>query len=75
MLNDPKEATASKRKAPVLLQYYHVNIISPMYDEILFCCLSHKEAQDTLMEDHDGTCGTHQLGPKLGDRLQRLGYY
>ena len=28
-----------------------------------------------LKEAHDGMCGVHQSGPKLGDRLRRLGYY
>jgi len=37
------------------------------HDGILFRCLSHKEAQKTLKEAHDGMCGPHQAGPKLGD--------
>jgi len=37
--------------------------------------MSHEEAQEALKEAHDGTCGAHQLGPKLGYRLRRLGYY
>jgi len=45
------------------------------YDKILLRCLSHKEAQETLKEAHDGMCRAHQLGPKLGDRLRILGYY
>jgi hypothetical protein len=28
-----------------------------------------------LKEAHEGTCGAHQPGPKLWDRLRRLGYY
>jgi len=28
-----------------------------------------------LKEAHDGICGAHQPGPKLNDRLHRLGYY
>ena len=32
-------------------------------------------AQEVLKEAHDGVCGAHQLGPKLKDRLHRLGYY
>ena len=45
------------------------------YDEILLRCLSHKEAHKALKEAHDGTCGVHQLGPKLENQLRRLGYY
>jgi len=28
-----------------------------------------------LKEAHDGLCRAHQPGTKLGDRLQKLGYY
>jgi len=28
-----------------------------------------------LKEAHDGICGAHQPGPKLGDQFRRLGYY
>ena len=45
------------------------------HDGIFLRCLSHKEAQEALKEAHDGICEAHQPGPKLGDRLQRLGYY
>ena len=45
------------------------------HDGILLRCLSHEEAQETLKEAHDGMCGAHQPDPKLGDRLQILGYY
>jgi len=45
------------------------------YDGILFRCLSDSEAQEVLKEAHDGICEAHQPGPKLKDRLHRLGYY
>jgi len=31
--------------------------------------------KEALTEAHDGICSAHQLGPKLQDRLRRLGYY
>jgi len=31
--------------------------------------------QFALREANDSTCGAHQPGPKLGDRLRRVGYY
>jgi len=34
-----------------------------------------KGAQEVLKEVHTGMCGAHQPGMKLGDQLQRLGYY
>jgi len=74
--DDPKEATAIRRKAP---RFYY-NMITPTlyrrsHDGILLCCLSYKEAQEALKEAHDGMCGAYQSGPKLRDRLQRLRYY
>jgi len=74
--DDPKEAAAIKKKAPKF--YYNVitrTLYHRSHDGILLRCLSHKEAQKILKETHDGMCGAHQPGPKLGDRLQRLGYY
>ena len=45
------------------------------HDGILLRCLSQKEAQKVLKEAYDDMCEAHQPGPKLGDRLRRLGYY
>jgi len=58
--------------------YYNAitrTLYSRSYDGILLRCLSHKEAHEALREAYDGTYGAHQLGPKLGDRLRRLGCY
>jgi len=66
--DDPKEAAAIRRKA---LKFYYNAITRALYrrshDEILLRFLSHKEAQKILKEVHDGMCGAHQPGPKLGD--------
>ena len=74
--DDSKEAAAIKRKAP---RFYYNAVMRTLYhrsyDGILLWCLSRKEAQEALKEAHDGTCGAHQPGPKLWDRLRRLGYY
>ena len=45
------------------------------YDGILLCFLSNSEAQEALIEAHDGICGAHQPGPKIQDRLRWPGYY
>src|SRR3954466_13558922 len=65
--DDPK-LTASIRKKAVRFNYnpesqtfYYVT-----YDGIMLRCLSPSEAQVVLKEAHDGTCGAHQSGPKLG---------
>ena len=70
---DLKEVAAIRKKAP---KYYYNAITRTLYrqshDGILLHCLSQKEAHEVLKEAHDGMCGAHQPGPKLGDRLQRL---
>ena len=74
--DDPKEATAVRRKAPKF--YYNVitrTLYRRSYDGIILRCLSQKETQEALKAAYDGMCEAHQLGPKLEDRLWRLGYY
>ena len=70
LLDDPKKAVAIRRKAP---KFYYNAITKTLYrrshDEILLHFLSHEEAQEVLKEAHDGMCGAHQSGLKLGDRL------
>ncbi|KAL2944011.1 Gypsy retrotransposon integrase-like protein 1 [Bienertia sinuspersici] len=38
-------------------------------------CLGEEKAQKVMEEAHSGVCGAHQSGPKLHDRIKRLGYY
>ncbi|XP_074290302.1 uncharacterized protein LOC141617032 [Silene latifolia] len=38
-------------------------------------CLSKDEATEAMHEAHSGICGVHQSGPKLHDRVKRMGYY
>lgn len=74
--DDPKKATAIWRKAQ---QYQYDAETQTLYRGtragILLRCLSPREAREIVKEAHDGTCGAHQPGPKLGDRIRRLGYY
>jgi len=37
--------------------------------------LGEEEAQQEVEEAHSGVCGAHQSGPKLCDRIKRMGYY
>ena len=74
--DDPKEAASIRRRS---LCFYYDLIVKTLYhrsyDGILLYCLSNSEAQEVLKEAHDGVCGAHQPGPRLKDRLHRLGYY
>ena len=76
LLDDPKEVASIRRRS---LHFYYDPIVKTLYrrsyDSILLHCLSNSEAQEVLKEAHDGICGDHQPGPKLNDRLHRLGYY
>jgi len=72
---NPKEASAIKRKAHRF--YYNAitwTIYYRSYNEILLRCLSHRGTRGTQGSSR-WSCGTHQLGPKLENRLWRLGYY
>jgi len=74
--DDPKEAASIRRRS---LRFYYDPMVKTLYrrsyDGIFLHCLSNSEAQEVLKETHDGICEAHQSGPKLKDRLHRLGYY
>src|SRR4051812_14773756 len=68
---DDAKLAASIRKKAVHFNYnpesqtlYYVT-----RDGIMLRCLSPSEAQVVLKEAHDGTCGAHQPGPKIGYRI------
>lgn len=70
------EPTNYKRQTP----RFHYNAMSQtLYrrtqDGHLLRCLSNQEAHEALKEAHDGVCWAHKLGPKLGNRIQRMRYY
>jgi len=74
--DDPSEAVFVRRRST---RFYYDAVVKTLYrrsyDDILLRCLSNLEAQEVTKEAYDGICGAHQLGPKLKDRLHRLGYY
>jgi len=74
--DNPKEAASIRWRS--LRFYYYPIVKTPYrrsYDSILLHCLSNSEAWELLKEAHDGVCGVHQPGPRIKDRLRRLGYY
>src|SRR5436190_15309793 len=74
--DDPKLAASIRKKAvhfnynPESQTLYYMT-----RDGIMLRCLSPSEAQVVLKEAHDGACGAHQPGPKLGYRIRRMCYY
>src|SRR5436189_6063717 len=74
--DDPKLAVSIRKKAvhfnynPESQTLYYVT-----RDGIMLQCLSPSEVQVVLKEAHDGACGAHQPGSKLGYRIRRMGYY
>jgi len=76
LADDPKEAVSVRRRS---LHFYYDPIVKTLYrrsyNGILLRFLSNSEAQEVLKKAHDHIRGAHQLGPKLKDRLHRLGYY
>jgi len=74
--DDPREAMSIRQRST---WFYYDAVVKTLYrrsyDDILLHCLSNSEAQEVIKEAHDSICGAHQPGPKLKDRLHRLGYY
>jgi len=73
--DDPKEAASIRRRSPCFYYDAVVKILSPFIQRYTSSLLIQLEAQEVLKEPHDGIYGAHQPGPKLKDRLYRLGYY
>jgi len=70
------KTTSIRRWSPQFYYDLEVKILyRRSYDVVLLRCLSNSEAKEVLKEAYDGICGAHQPGPKLKDRLCRLGYY
>jgi len=63
-----------QRRAPCFL-YYIGTLYRRSFLGLWMRCLSEEEAQQVVEEAHSGVCGAQQSGPKLGDRIKRMGYY
>ncbi|KAL2906100.1 Gypsy retrotransposon integrase-like protein 1 [Bienertia sinuspersici] len=55
--------------------YYKGTLHKRSFLATWWICLGEEEAQKVMEEAHSGFCGAHQSGPKLHDRIKRLGYY
>ena len=72
--SDPKHKTEIRRRASCFL-YYNGTLHLRSFLSLWLQCLDMEEAKQAMEEAHSGICGAHQSGPKLHDRIKRMGYY
>ena len=72
--SDPRHRIEIQRRAPRFL-YFNGTLYRRSFLGIWLRCLGNKEARQTMEEAHSGICRAHQAGPKLHDRIKRMGYY
>jgi len=71
--NDVRHKTEIQRRAPRFL-YYNYILYRRSFLGLWMRCLGKEEAQQVMEEAHSGVCVVHQSGPKLYDRIKRMGY-
>ncbi|CAM8905394.1 unnamed protein product [Rhodiola kirilowii] len=71
---DPRHKIEICRRAPRFIHYKGTLYRRSFLGQWLRC-LSEEEAVEVMQEAHAGICGAHQSGPKLYDRVKRMGYY
>ncbi|CAM9002129.1 unnamed protein product [Rhodiola kirilowii] len=71
---DPRHKAEIRRRAPRFIHYKGTLYRRSFLGQWLRC-LSEEEAVEVMQEAHVGICGAHQSGPKLYDRIKRMGYY
>ncbi|CAM8947778.1 unnamed protein product [Rhodiola kirilowii] len=72
--SDPRHKIEIRRRAPRFIRYKGTLYRRSFLGQWLRC-LSEEEAVEVMQEAHAGICGAHQSGPKLYDRIKRMGYY
>uniref|UniRef100_A0A803M6A9 Uncharacterized protein n=1 Tax=Chenopodium quinoa TaxID=63459 RepID=A0A803M6A9_CHEQI len=72
--NDPRHRTEICRRASRLI-LFKGTLYRRSFDKLWSRCLEDQEAAKTIEEFHSRICGAHQSGPKLHDRIKRMGYY
>ncbi|CAM8928971.1 unnamed protein product [Rhodiola kirilowii] len=71
---DPRHKVEIRRRAPRFIHYKGTLYRRSFLGQWLRC-LNEEEAVEVMQEAHAGICGAHQSGPKLYDRVKRMGYY
>ena len=72
--SNPRHKTEIRRRASRFL-YYNGTLYRCSFLGLWLRCLDLEEAKQAMEEAHSGVCGAHQSGPKLHDRIKRMGYY
>ncbi|XP_074301232.1 uncharacterized protein LOC141632598 [Silene latifolia] len=72
--DDPRHKVEIRRCAPKFI-HYKGTLYRRSFSGQWLRCLSKDEATEAMHETHSGICGDHQSGPKLHDRVKRMGYY
>ena len=72
--SNPRHKTEIRRRASRFL-YYNGTLYRRSFLGLWLRCLDLEEAKQAMEEAHSGVCGAHQSGPKLHDRIKRMGYY
>ncbi|XP_074290818.1 uncharacterized protein LOC141617523 [Silene latifolia] len=71
--DDPRHKVKIRRRAPKFI-HYKGTLYKRSFSGQWLRCLSKDEAVEAMHEAHSGICGAHQSGPKLPDRIKRMGY-
>ncbi|XP_074277586.1 uncharacterized protein LOC141601220 [Silene latifolia] len=72
--DDPRHKVEIRRRAPKFI-HYKGTFYRRSFSGQWLRCLSKDEAAEAMHEAHSGICGARQSGPKLHDRVKRMGYY
>ncbi|XP_074300798.1 uncharacterized protein LOC141632120 [Silene latifolia] len=72
--DDPRHKVEIRRRAPKFI-HYKGTLYRRSFSGQWLRCLSKDEATEAMHEAHSGICGAHKSGPKLHDRVKRMGYY
>ncbi|XP_074304558.1 uncharacterized protein LOC141639296 [Silene latifolia] len=72
--DDPRHKVEIRRRAPKFI-HYKWTLYRRSFSGQWLRCLSKDEATEAMHEAHSGICGAHQSGPKLHDRVKRMGCY
>ncbi|XP_074305356.1 uncharacterized protein LOC141640448 [Silene latifolia] len=73
--DDPRHKVKIRRRAPKFI-HCKGTLYRRSFSAQWLRCLSNKdEAVEAMHKAHSGICGAHQSGPKLHDRVKRMGYY